>query len=40
MHVQPRHVGTVRRAIENGKRLEAMILDEGIALLQRLRGQE
>ena len=40
MHVQPRHVEIVRKAIENGKRLEEMILDEGIALLERLREQE
>ena len=40
MHVQPRHVEIVRKAIENGKKLEEMILDEGIALLERLREQE
>ena len=40
MHVQPRHVEIIRMAIENGRRLEAMILDEGIALLERLREQE
>jgi len=39
MHVQPRHVETVRRAIENGRRLEESILDEGISLLGRLRGE-
>ena len=40
MHVQPRHVEIVRKAIENGKMLEEMILDEGVALLERLREQE
>ena len=40
MHVQPRHVEIIRTAIDNGRRLEAMILDEGIALLERLREQE
>lgn len=40
MHVQPRHVEIVRKAIENGKALESMILEEGIALLERLREQE
>ena len=40
MHVQPRHVEIVRKAIENGRKLEEMILDEGIALLERLREQE
>ena len=40
MHVQPRHVEIIRTAIENGRRLETMILDEGIALLERLREQE
>ena len=40
MHVQPRHVEIVRKAVENGRRLEEMILDEGIALLERLREQE
>ena len=30
----------VRKAIENGRKLEEMILDEGIALLERLREQE
>lgn len=40
MHVQPRHVEIVRKAVENGRRLEEMILDGGIALLERLREQE
>ena len=40
MHVQPRHVEIVRKAVENGRKLEEMILDEGIALLERLREQE
>ena len=40
MHVQPRHVDIIREAIENGKRLEEMILEEGIALLEKLREQE
>ena len=39
LHIQPRHVGTVRQAIENGRRLEEAILDEGIALIRRLREQ-
>lgn len=40
MHVQPKHVETMRKAIENGRRLEEVILDEGVALLRRLRGEE
>ena len=40
MHVQPRHVEIVRKAVENGRKLEKMILDGGIALLERLREQE
>ena len=40
MHVQPRHVDIIRETIENGKRLEEMILEEGIALLEKLREQE
>lgn len=40
MHVQPCHVKTVRRAIENGRMLEEAILKEGISLLERLRGQD
>jgi len=37
MHVQPCHAEAVRQAIENGRRLEEAILDEGIAFLGRLR---
>ena len=40
MHVQPRHVEIVRQAIENGRKIEAVLLDEGIALIKRLREQE
>ena len=40
MHVQPRHVEIVRQAIENGRKIEAILLDEGIALIKRLREQE
>lgn len=40
MHVQPRHVETVRKAIENGRLLEDMILGEGIALLEKLREED
>ena len=40
LHIQPRHVETVRQAIENGRKLEAAILDEGIALIKHLREQE
>ena len=40
MHVQPRHVEIVRKAVENGRKLEEMILDGDIALLERLREQE
>ena len=32
--------GAARKAVENGRKLEEMILDEGIALLERLREQE
>lgn len=37
MHVQPRHVETIRKAIENGRALERMILEEGLDLIRRLR---
>lgn len=37
MHVQPKHVESMRRAIENGRRLEAAIVDAGVAFLKRLR---
>lgn len=40
MHVQPRHVETLRQAIENGRIIEKMLLDEGIALLKRLRDED
>lgn len=40
MHVQPCHAEAIRRAIENGRALEEAILDEGIAFIERLRGQE
>jgi len=40
MHVQNCHVEAVRQAIENGRKLEAAILDEGIAFLEGLRGQK
>ena len=40
MHVQPRHVEIVRQAIENGLKIETLLLDEGIALIKRLREQE
>lgn len=40
LHIQPRHVEIVRQAIENGRKLEAAILDEGIALIKHLREQE
>ena len=40
MHVQPRHVEAVRRAIENGKRVERLVLEEGIALIERLREED
>ena len=39
MHVQPKHVEAMRKAIENGRRLEEAILDEGVALLRRLREE-
>ena len=39
MHVQPRHVEIVRQAIENGRKIDAAILDEGIALIKRLREE-
>ena len=39
MHVQPRHVEILRKAIENGRRLEQMILEEGLALIRRLREE-
>lgn len=40
MHVQPCHVDAIRRAIENGRRLEEAILDEGVAFIGRLRERE
>lgn len=40
MHIQPCHVEIVRQAIENGRKIEAALLDEGIALIRRLREQE
>ena len=40
MHVQPRHVEIVRQAIENERKIETLLLDEGIALIKRLREQE
>lgn len=39
MHVQPKHVEAMRKAIENERRLEEAILDEGVALLRRLREE-
>lgn len=39
MHVQPRHVEILREAIENGRKLEQMILEEGLALIRRLREE-
>ncbi len=39
MHVQPRHVEILREAIENGRKLEQMILEEGLALIRRLRQE-
>ena len=39
MYVQPRHVEILREAIENGRRLEQMILEEGLALIRRLRQE-
>lgn len=38
MHVQPRHAETLRKAIENGRAIEKLLLEEGIALVKRLRG--
>lgn len=40
LHVQPRHVATVRKAIENGRKLERMILDGGLDLIRRLREED
>jgi hypothetical protein len=40
MHVQPRHVEAVREAIENGRRVERLVLEEGIALIERLREED
>ena len=40
MHVQPLHVEIVRQAIENERKIETLISDEGIALIKRLREQE
>lgn len=39
MHIQPRHAEAVRLAIENGRKLEETILDEGLAFIERLRGE-
>jgi hypothetical protein len=40
MHIQPCHAEVLQRAIENGRKLEEAILDEGIAFIERLREQE
>jgi len=40
LHIQPRHVETVRKAIENGRKLERMILDGGVDLIRRLREDD
>ena len=40
MHVQPGLVDILKQAIENGRKLEAAILDEGIAILERLREED
>ena len=40
MHIQPCHAEALQRAIENGRKLEEAILDEGIAFIERLREQE
>lgn len=40
MHIQARHAGIVQQAIDNGKALEEAILDEGLAFIERLRGQD
>ena len=40
MHVQPRHVEAIRKAIENGKKVERMVLEEGIAFIERLREED
>lgn len=40
MHIQPCHAEAVQRAVENGRKLESAILDEGIAFIERLRERE
>ena len=40
LHVQTRHVEAVRKAIDNGRRLEEAILNEGLAFIERLREQD
>lgn len=40
LHVQPRHVETVRKAIDNGRKLEEMILKGGLDLMRRLREED
>ncbi len=40
MHGQPRNVQIVRQQFENGRKIETLLLDEGIALIKRLREQE
>ena len=39
MHVKPKDVEIVSRAIENGRMIEKLILDEGEKLIERLRKE-
>lgn len=40
LHVQPRHVEFFRTAIENGRKLESLILEEGLEVLRNLRDRQ
>jgi len=39
-HVQPRHEALMRKAVENGKKLEALIARAGVDLVMSLRDAE